>query len=376
MEVAELRRGAVLADRSFEPANELRVSFAPLLTTQPPAARRTPVRVSLGAAELLGTLAFERSRVGGEDGAATLRLRGAAVTYPGQPFVVRALSPATLLGGGRIAGRGDRGRGLAPTPDREAIARILAAHDVAVEPAQLAREANVLVERAKEIAEAMVASGAARRLAKPTAYLSASAADALSARVAAVLQRREMETPWIAGTTLLALARELMVDEPYLLRFLASEVHEKRIETRAGYYFRPQHRPRLSDEQRSFFASAVPADAAALVPAPLDAVVDGIRRARIAGLAQAFDMLVATGALVKVGADVYRGAQIETIRRRLEDAAGADGTLTPARFRDAVGTTRKYAVPLLEWFDATGVTVRDGDVRRLRSSRAQPKTPA
>ena len=76
---------------------------------------------------------------------------------------------------------------------------------------------------------------------------------------------------------------------------------------------------------------------------------------------------VATGTLVKVGTDVYRGRQIAEIRRRLEEAIRRDGPITMARFRDAVGTSRKYAVPLMEWFDATGVTVRDGDIRRLRA---------
>jgi selenocysteine-specific elongation factor len=36
-----------------------------------------------------------------------------------------------------------------------------------------------------------------------------------------------------------------------------------------------------------------------------------------------------------------------------------------SRFREALGTTRKYALPLLERFDALGITRRDGDVRRL-----------
>jgi selenocysteine-specific elongation factor len=53
----------------------------------------------------------------------------------------------------------------------------------------------------------------------------------------------------------------------------------------------------------------------------------------------------------------------------LETAIRRDGPITMARFRDAVGTTRKHAVPLMEWFDATGVTVRDGDVRALRAAR-------
>jgi selenocysteine-specific elongation factor len=36
-----------------------------------------------------------------------------------------------------------------------------------------------------------------------------------------------------------------------------------------------------------------------------------------------------------------------------------------SQVRDAIGTTRKYAVPLLERLDATGITHRQGDVRVL-----------
>jgi selenocysteine-specific elongation factor len=40
---------------------------------------------------------------------------------------------------------------------------------------------------------------------------------------------------------------------------------------------------------------------------------------------------------------------------------------TVAEFRDHFELSRKYAVPLLEWMDANGVTERDGDVRTVRS---------
>ncbi len=40
-----------------------------------------------------------------------------------------------------------------------------------------------------------------------------------------------------------------------------------------------------------------------------------------------------------------------------------------SEFRDLVGTTRKYAVPLLNYFDNQGITIREGDVRILRTGR-------
>jgi selenocysteine-specific elongation factor len=41
--------------------------------------------------------------------------------------------------------------------------------------------------------------------------------------------------------------------------------------------------------------------------------------------------------------------------------------ITVSAFREALGTTRKYAVPLLEWLDRRGVTRRDGDLRFPRT---------
>jgi selenocysteine-specific elongation factor len=44
---------------------------------------------------------------------------------------------------------------------------------------------------------------------------------------------------------------------------------------------------------------------------------------------------------------------------------GPEG-ITVSEFRKIIETSRKYALPLLEYFDRTKVTVRVGDVRRLR----------
>jgi selenocysteine-specific elongation factor len=375
VDVAELRRGAVLSDDTFAPGESLRVRFRALRDASASLRRRTPVRAYVGAAEILGTLVFDGAPP--SDAAAvdaTLHLRRATTTYPGEAFVVRALSPKTLLGGGTIGAEAIAAHAddEAVAPDVDAIAHVLADADLTPRTAaELGALANVREERAAEILAELTGHGAARRLQKPVAYIDGPAADAFSERLRTVLARRETESPWMLGTTSLALARELGVDEPFLVRFLASDEDEGRVVARAGYHATLEHRPRLTDEQRAFFERVVPADAAQpLVPAPLENVVGELRRTRIAGLPQAFDTLVATGALVKVGADVYRGPQIAEIRKRLETAIKRDGPITMARFRDAVGTTRKYAVPLMEWFDATGVTVRDGDVRALRQRTA------
>jgi len=47
--------------------------------------------------------------------------------------------------------------------------------------------------------------------------------------------------------------------------------------------------------------------------------------------------------------------------------AGSAG-ITVSRFRETLGTSRKYALPLLEWFDHRGITRREGDLRYPRDA--------
>ena len=52
---------------------------------------------------------------------------------------------------------------------------------------------------------------------------------------------------------------------------------------------------------------------------------------------------------------------------RARQVLGQLDQITVSSFRETLGTSRKYAVPLLEYFDGQGVTTRRGDVRTLRS---------
>ena len=56
--------------------------------------------------------------------------------------------------------------------------------------------------------------------------------------------------------------------------------------------------------------------------------------------------------------------------RAVAGPACADGWHTVSALREAFGTSRKYAVPLAEWLDRTGVTRRDGDLRFPRPEPA------
>jgi selenocysteine-specific elongation factor len=163
------------------------------------------------------------------------------------------------------------------------------------------------------------------------------------------------------------MAQALGLPEPMVVRVLAACVEDGLLAYRAGYYAMPDFTPQLTPEQRSFFERALaPTMGDGAPPLPFADLVATMKSAKVPGVTEALDTLLAGGTLVRVGEFLYRGAQIAELRAVLERALRNGGGLTVSEFRSLTGTTRKYAVPLLEYFDAAGVTLRNGDLRVLR----------
>jgi selenocysteine-specific elongation factor len=72
--------------------------------------------------------------------------------------------------------------------------------------------------------------------------------------------------------------------------------------------------------------------------------------------------------IVRVAADLYYLADsVDNVRALLYKYLSENGEITAAGFRDLLGSSRKYTIALLEYFDREGTTVRVGDARRLKS---------
>lgn len=74
----------------------------------------------------------------------------------------------------------------------------------------------------------------------------------------------------------------------------------------------------------------------------------------------------ADGRLVRVSPELVVTPALAGRAEGILRDRGAPPGLTVSEFREALGTSRKYAVPLLELFDARGVTRRVGDRRIVR----------
>jgi selenocysteine-specific elongation factor len=77
--------------------------------------------------------------------------------------------------------------------------------------------------------------------------------------------------------------------------------------------------------------------------------------------------LVDEGSIVKVKEDLYfHEKAISDLKNRLVDFLKAQGEITTPQFKEMTAVSRKYVIPLAEYFDSTNVTLRVRDVRKLR----------
>ncbi|HEX7232177.1 MAG TPA: SelB C-terminal domain-containing protein, partial [Candidatus Binatia bacterium] len=94
----------------------------------------------------------------------------------------------------------------------------------------------------------------------------------------------------------------------------------------------------------------------------------GVSRQR---LIEVLRLLERDGSVVRVTTDMYfLASSIEQLRSLLKKHLMENGEMSAATFRDLINSSRKYTIPLLEYFDRDGLTIRIGDVRRLKSSPA------
>ena len=364
----EVGRGEAAIGPEFSGRTNLDVRFTPLGDAMRLLQRRTAVHAYVGSAEVLGTLVLEESPQA-QEMRARLVLRSPVVAFPGVRFVVRRLSPHVLLGGGFVEGieANVPGDGAAD-PAELAVAGVLAqAGTDAMPPGDIAAAANVREDVVAKALDALVERGDALRVQRPVAYVYARAARDYLTAVNSYLEELHRAEPWAMGATSIAIARATGKSEAIAVRLLSAFAEEGRVANRGGYYAAVDFAPALAPKQREFFDGLVPVDATSpFVPVPFEEVASVVRKAPLPGASKAFDTLLARGALVKVGGSLYRGSQIAQIQARVEQFLIRNGKMTASEFRDLLGTSRKYAVPLLEWLDARGITLRNGDYRSLR----------
>jgi selenocysteine-specific elongation factor len=363
----------LLAPGSLTRSQLLTARLTLLASAARPLKDRTRIRFHLGAAEILGRVALlEGAELAPGAGAlAQISLEEATVPARGDRFVIRSYSPSVTIGGGSVLEpqaerrrRGDVSR-LAVAERGTEDERLIEAFRNAGKPldtVQLAKSLGISNERAEAGAVAEVAAG--RLLALPDRrWVSAEAWELARHAVSAALAEFARRYPVRWGRAKGELKSQLgkSMDAGLFDAALASLVEEGAVESRA-------------DQLR---AAGAPAWTPALQQAQ-DRVVEALSKAghsvpelstlaasSVPDAAEHVQRLLFEGKAVRVSQDfVYTKAQWEAVESALRRHFETHEGLRVSDLKDLLGVSRKHAIPLLEYCDRVGLTLRAGDERR------------
>jgi selenocysteine-specific elongation factor len=385
---ATLARGNVLVrPQTLRPTKRLDVFFEYLASNTRKLKNRSLVRLHTGTTEIMTRIvllnADELSP--GEKSFAQLILADEDVVVAGDHFVLRSYSPVTTIGGGRI---------LDPLPGKHKRKNKKILDDLQIlQSGALPEKISVLLERAgfnginvrslafrlgihvKKIREALEKLFSDRQ----AILLSGDDTTALSSHLYAQLEDLLLKSladyhqnnPLKEGISKEELKAALAgtVSAKLFNMVLASLGKRNLIASDKDNVRLASHLVQLAGEEDALRRSiASTYTQAGLTPPSLADVLNGFKDRKIK--AQSIvKLMIKDGELIKINEDLcFTGEALTRLREEYKAQLVRDGQATPATFKDLTGLSRKYIIPLMEYFDTSKLTVRVGDHRILREN--------
>jgi selenocysteine-specific elongation factor len=327
----------------------------------------------------------------GSSGGGQLVLRTPILAVRGDRFVVRDETARWTLGGGVVvnpfARRRRRGERASVTllermhggNDAEAAAAFLeATPEFAVTAATLAQALGVREERAAEVAAGMDDVICVKELfGGPGASSNAPASSIVARRTWEVFARAVVDAvasqhraePLSPGLDAESLRTGLPWDlNPRVFRWAIDRLVAAGDLARAERFVHlPSHRVALSAASRAS-AEVIERllDEGGMTPPDLRQLAQAAGTSS-AELLEVLRVLEQERRVVRIAPDLfYARRPADEALGRLTAHCRTHGEVTAAAFRDLIGASRKFAIAFLDWTDRTGLTLRIGDVRRLR----------
>jgi selenocysteine-specific elongation factor len=390
IDTGQIERGMVLAPVGrLRPTQILDVWIDVLPDASRPVRSRSRVRFHIGAAEVLGrvTVLEGASEIPAGGGAlAQVRLEAPVVALHDDRFVLSSYSPADTIGGGRVVNP------LAPKHRRKEIQqtlellRSLLNAERATKFASLVHFAKKHGVRLSDIAAAtgwtneVLAQTAAEAAKQGTVieasgvYLATESFTALSRDVVAELEAHHKREPLARGMLRETLREKLFAHSlpevfgAVIGRLEANgEVVSEKDVIRSG-----RHRVDLTDKDAKLSDQIEKLYRDAGVEAPsLDEVMAraGVAASQRGQARKILQLLLDNGKLLRIQGDMFMHAHVvQQLKMKLQAYASQhepDRLIDVPAFKTLAGVSRKYAIPLLEYFDREHVTRRAGDKRLI-----------
>jgi selenocysteine-specific elongation factor len=378
--VEQLARGDMLVHPGRVAGSHiLDVELRYLRSAPGPLPARSKVLVHHGTAQVPATLVLvdATTLAPGTTGLAQLRLDRTTPlgALPDDRFIVRGFvttaTAGSTIGGGRIirvlAPKARKGASHAQAVSELAAARLDQRIALDVRAAAAAgRTAEDLVRRLGVPAEALAdplatLSGSGDLLATGTHYLHAQIVAELEQRIVAALAAPDGVAREELRTQLPAALPARVYDA-----ILAGLERRGAIVAAGDRVRRATQTPRaptLSALETTLLARLEASGIEPPRPKELPAAI-GLPEPQVK---TALDRLIAAKLVVKIKPDLYMHAKtVDAVRAKLIAFLDAHGTIDAQQWKELTGASRKFTIPLAEFFDAEKLTLRVGDVRRKR----------
>jgi selenocysteine-specific elongation factor len=386
LEKDAVNRGDVLASPgSLRASYMVDLDLTYLESQKKPIKNRVRVRFHTGTSEVLGVLVFfDTDEVApGTRTVAQIRLDEPVALVRGDRYVLRSYSPVRTIGGGTV---------INPIPVKhkrfrpEVVAGLTAICEAAPETlvSELLRQAGVRGVRFRDLLlmtslpEKKLDQHLQLLLSQKTAILvdkeqraciHKDLFDGLIQDATAQLKAFHEKYPLKAGMS----KEELKTKFPKfwegkLFTLALNHMLKEGSVVQAGEAVHlADHKVTLAVDQAELKQKIIAAYAEADLTPPYFRELARQLAVEIEPARQVLQLLVAEGVMVKVKEDLYyHKERLEALKARVAEFLTANEELSTPQFKDMTGASRKYVIPLLEYFDTINFTIRIGDIRKLR----------
>lgn len=374
---SDLARGMVLAmPQNFAAANRADVLLS-ILGSVKPVKNRARVHLHTHTFETVATVVLQDKKELSDGGQAfaTLKLAEPTLLLPGDRFVIRQFSPLVTIGGGVVLDASNPPRGITKIEASEFLKVLNSASPEVVLEARIARRETSGLTIAQAVSEtgwtskrvAAIAQGLFDKksiVQTGELLVSAKIFQQFSTNALAAITRFHQQNPLTPGISREALREHLKLGSNFIATLIEQLVHEKQLEISGDQIHLAGRNVTMKDEEAESKAIIEKAfvSAGLQVPALKDVLaslkVDRTRAQKIVTL------LLRDKVLVKISDDlVFHRDCLTELRKRVSGEKAKSTKMDVGRFKDLVGISRKYAIPLLEYLDRERVTKRVGNDR-------------
>jgi len=392
IEVGDIKRGYLLANSGYlSPSYRVDTKLRLLSSSSRTLRNWNRVRFHLGTDETLGRVVLlDRDElVPGEEAYVQIVMEKPVVAYKGDPFVIRYYSPVDTIGGGSIIDPN------APHQKRykEEVLNDLAVkeegslYDVVLhELENSTQELSVadLVKRTgsseqrivEEISQLLEDEKVVDISGKGSYYLSTQGLEIIYEQIATTITRYIEKYPLRSGHPKEDMRTRLFGKfNPKVFNTMIKYFEEeRRIISKNNLLSIPGYLPKPGEKEKQIITTIkIIMKDRLFTPPGLDEIstASGLPETE---LSEIIAYLIDQGELIKINESLYFSkAAIEKGQELLNEYFAREKELTLAVARDIFDTSRKYALPLIEYYDRMHFTRRVGDIR-VRYNPSQEKS--